>query len=312
MSVDKTTSAEKVLRIAIPALLIYGGIKVFNMFAPELIEFFSNVWRLVFLGVPFAALFAFVATNPKFIWMQYTTLIRKIVSFFIKLDPLSFMERYVDLLIKKKANLDKIKTNLSAKKVALERKIEESESQMEENIRLGKAAVANNNKERAGYYGELVQGNKESLRLYEPIYTKMEHNLTFLNKLSENWGYSIEKLRATIERKRTEFETLRDAAKALNQATDFINGETEEGKIYKESIIALEQSVSEKIAYIDEFEKNAKGILDQIDLERTANRTEGLDALQDALGDKLLLPSEWLNVTPVKPVFSNNYETLLK
>ena len=110
MSVEKTTTQEKILRIAIPALLIFGGIKIFNIFAPELIEFFSNVWRLAFLGVPLAIIIVTVATNPKFIWMQYTTLIRNIVGFFIKLDPLSFMERYVDILIKKKDNLDKIKT----------------------------------------------------------------------------------------------------------------------------------------------------------------------------------------------------------
>lgn len=312
MSIEKTTNTEKFVRILMLGIIAFGAVKLYNFIAPDINMFIHNIRYLLAFGVPLAALFAFVATNPMFIWMKFKTLSRKITGFFIKLDPLSFMERYVDILIKKKANLDKIKTNLAAKKVALERKMNEAENQMEENTRLGKAAIQVSNKAKASYYGEMLAGNKESIELYTPIYQKMSHNLDFLNKVSENWEYSIQKLQGTIERKRTEYEALRDAAKALNQATEFINGNTEEGRIYKESILALEANVSQKIAFINEFEKNSKGILEAIDIEKAANRTEGLDALQEALGDNLLLPEDWVSNAPVTKVVTTNYDHLLK
>lgn len=294
MSVEKTTNTEKIIRILMIAGIAYGGILAYNAIAPNINKFLDNMWYLLGVGVPLAGIITFALINPMFLWMGFKNISRKITGFFIKLDPLSFMERYVDILKEKKENLDKIKTNLQAKKVALERRIEQTKDELEENTRLGKGAININNKEQASYYGELLVGNKESLELYKPIYDKMSYNLSFLDKVSENWEYSIRKLESTIQRKRTEYEALRDAAKALNQATEFINGNTEEGRIYKESIVALEANVSEKIAFINEFEKNSKNIMEAIDIEKAANRTDGLDALQSALGDNLLLPSDWI------------------
>lgn len=299
MSVEKTTNTEKFVRLLMLGGIAFGAIKAYNFIAPDINMFIHNLWYLLGFGVPLAVLVGFAITNPMFLWMGFKTISRKITGFFIKLDPLSFMDRYVDLLIKKKANLDKIKTHLAAKKLSLERKIDETHEKIRENTRLGKAAVSMGNQQQAAMYGELLAGNKESIELYTPIYEKMNKNLTFLDNVSENWGYSIEKLSATIVRKREEFEALRDAANALNQATEFINGNTEEGRIYKESIVALEANVSEKIAFIDEFEKNSKNIMESINIEKTANRSEGLQALQDEFGDKLLLPDDWLKTGSV-------------
>lgn len=85
---------EKVFRIAIPAALIWGGIKLFNSeIAPTLIEFFNNFWVLVGVGVPALMLILYVMQNPMFIWQTYKNLCHKITSFFVKLDFLSYMDK---------------------------------------------------------------------------------------------------------------------------------------------------------------------------------------------------------------------------
>lgn len=61
----------------------------------------------------------YVISNPAFIWMQYKNFCHYITSFFIKLDPLSFMDRYIDVLTTKRQGLQESKKDLKAKGIEL-------------------------------------------------------------------------------------------------------------------------------------------------------------------------------------------------
>ena len=272
---------EKLIRLAIPAGLIYGGIKLFNAFSPTLIEFFDNFWHLVWVGAPAVLLALYVMQNPTFIWMGYQTLCRKITSFFIKMDPLSFMDRYVDLLRIKRKGLQKNTTDLNANKIALERDMAQLKANIDEKMRMSKAAKALGDNEEAAHQASIAMTDKGSFDLYAPILRKMEANLEFLKKLDSNWGRSIEKLSHTVEAKRKEFTTLKTMAKALNCAAEFASGDTEANRIYKESVLALESQVTKSLAYIEEFETNSKGVMKSIDLEKQMQSDEGLELLAE-------------------------------
>jgi low affinity Fe/Cu permease len=270
---------EKIIRLAIPAGLIYGGIKLFNAFAPTLIEFFNNFWHIVLVGAPAVFLTLFVLQNPTFLWMGYKTLCRKITSFFIKMDPLSFMDRYVDLLRSKRKGLQASKTSLNANKLQLVRDMADLKKNIDEKMRMSKAAKNMGDNEEASHQAGLAMTDKGSYDLYAPILNKMESNLIFLSKLDENWGRSIEKLSHTVEAKRKEFTTLKTMAKALNCAEEFAKGDTEANRIYKESVLALEEKVTQSLAYIEQFETDSKGVMKTIDLEKQMQSDEGLELL---------------------------------
>lgn len=271
---------EKIIRLAIPAGLIFGGIKLFNAFAPTLIEFFNNFWNIVLVGAPAVFLTLFVLQNPTFLWMGYKTLCRKITSFFIRMDPLSFMDRYVDLLRTKRKGLQASKTQLNAKRIELERDMEALKKSVDEKMRRSKAAKSMGDMVQAAHESDLAMTDKGSFDLFAPILFKMKNNLIFLDKLDENWGRSIEKLSHTVEAKRKEFLTLKTMAKALNCAEEFAKGDTEANRIYKESVLALEERVTQSLAYIEQFETDSKGVMKSIELEKQMNSDEGLELLE--------------------------------
>lgn len=294
-SVGKSHPVEKIVRLLIPLTLIWGGIKLFNAFAPTLITFFSNFWVLVGVGVPAIALVLYVAQNPKFLWMGYKTLCNKLTSFFIKLDPLSFMERYIDILNEKLKNLRVSKTTLEGKKVKLERLIDKLSGEVNDGMKKAMAAKKLGNEAVMNNEAYMASSTKQSVDLYTPILERMTNNLTFLSKLEENWDLSIQRLSHDVSRKREEYENLREMAKALGQAEEFANGDTEAGKIYQESVLALEDIVTQKIAYISEFEKKSKNIMGAIDIEKQMMNDEGMAMLEEYMkNDHLLLPeSDW-------------------
>lgn len=275
----KPNFLEKIIRLAIPAGLIYAGVLLFNAFAPTLIDFFNNFWHIVIVGAPAVFLALYVLQNPALLWMGYKTLCRKITSFFIRMDPLSFMDRYVDLLKDKRRGLQENKTKLKAKKIELERECESLKAQINEYLAMSKAAKATGDSRLSDLKSGLASTLKGSYDLYVPILTKMKTNLEFLDKLDENWGFSIEKLSLTVEAKRKEFTTLKTMAAALGAAEEFAKGDTEANRIYKESCAALEENVTKKIAFIEEFENNSKDVMKSMDLEKAMMSGEGLDLL---------------------------------
>ena len=76
-------------------------------------------------------------------------------------------------------------------------------------------------------------------------------------------------------------------------------------KIYQQSVELLEENVTQKIAYIEEFEKNSKTIMGSIDIEKQMMNQDGLQLLNSYINgnhNQLLLPEEkWADVINIKP-----------
>jgi len=292
---QKSHWLEKIFRLAIPAGLIWGGIKLFNYMAPTLITAFQNFWVLCAVGIPAVFLIMYVVSNPMLIWMTYKNICHKITGLLIKLDFLSYMDRYVDILKEKRKNLQKSKQFIAGKKVELQRKIDKLTESMNQFLKLAKAAKQLGDNLKAGHNASLAGGDKETLELYIPMLRKLEANLLFLDKLDTNWGYGIEKLEHEVNRLRTQYQTMSEMAKAVGQAAEFANGDTEEAKVYKMSVAALEESLSQKVAAIEEFEKNSKNIMGNIDLEQQVQQNEGMDLLDQYMANNstLFLPEDF-------------------
>ncbi len=312
---QKPTGLEKLIRLAIPAGLIYGAIKLFNAFSPTLIDFFNNFWHIALIGTPAVFLVLFILKNPTFLWMGYKTLCRKITSFFIKLDPLSYMQRYIDYLREKRVELQQTKQSLNGDRVELEREIDSLKGNVEKGMKMASAAMKIGDRETANHQAEMANMDKKSIDLYIPIMNKMNSNLEFLNKLDENWGRSIESLAHTVERKRKEFEMLKKTAKALGKASEFASGDTEANRIYQESVIALEQNVSQKIAYIDEFMTNSKGAMKSMDIEKQMMNDEGMEMLDSYMKNGTVFLNEdfkkyEISVDPSADIFGKPIKTI--
>lgn len=287
----KTTGTEKVIRLLLLGALIYGGMKLFNALAPTVISFATNIYRILILGVPLAFITLYVISNPFLIWTQYKRLCRFITSGFIKMDPLSIMKGYLEYLHNKKDNLDKVKVGLDGRRISLKRKLASLENDIKSNTELGRAALKTNEKQ-ATQLGTFVIGDKESLTLFKNLYEEVDNKCTFLNSLSENWGYAIEGLERLISRKEEEYIVLRETVKALKEAKAFAQA-NEATRAYDESVKALEINVSEKLAFIDDFDQKVKPAMEHINLEKNVRAEKGLAALKALEDDKFMLPADF-------------------
>lgn len=246
--------AEKYVRWIIPAILVGVGVLFFNKIAATLIHFFDNIASLMgsiaaaglmtlVVGLPIL----YVIQNPAFVATFWKAISKKITGFFVKLDPLSFMDAFIDKLKEKRANLQRVKVKIEV----------------------------------AAMLSRKATGDGESIKLYKPLYDRMVKYLTFFEKLDGTLATTIEGTEYEVARKREEYLTIKDAYKGLSDAEIFINSDNEDAKVFQMSLAALEENVTQKIAYIDDFEKRSKGMLDDMDVEKQMMNDEGLRLLEE-------------------------------
>lgn len=301
---QKTDPREWITRLGIPAAIgfgIYLILPFLTDFAMKIQEFAkaavgATLWMVILgvlaLVVGLPVLYAI--TNPMVVWMKYRSWCRKVTAGIVKMDPISFMESYIELLKKKMKNLVRIIQDLIANRISLQREVESLKKSAKEKMTLAQAAKKMGEEDEAAHQAGMAQQDIESVNLYTPMLERFNTNINYLEKLKTNWNRNIEKLSFTVERKKREWEMLNKMAKAFGMAEEFASGESEASQLYFASVKALEEKVSNSMAYIEEFEKNAAGKMKTIDLEKAVMDEEGMSALEQYMqSGKLFIDEDY-------------------
>ena len=288
----RVNGAQKFFAYALMAVAAFFVIKGVNRWIlPELEFFVKHLALTMAIGAIPVYLIGYAITHPLIIWGFFKTLSYKLTYWLIKQDPLSVMDRYVEYLKKKLGELGATVKILTGKKIKLDRKIAELQGRMEDNLKLGNSAIKQGKTTAASTFGTKVQTDENTLGLLIPLQTRINKSLGFLQGLQENWQYGIEKLEYQIDGKRQEYEIIRETTKGLKSTEAFINSDNEAARAYGMGLKALEEEVTQKLGYIEEFNRNSKGIMDAINIEKQSNQDEGLAKLEKYMQNgKITMP----------------------
>ena len=288
---DKTTGWQKGIAFALMGGTAYLIFMLLAAALPTLIAAAQSLVLLVGMAIVFGLPALYMITNPLVVWGFFKTLAWNFTKFLIKMDPLSVMDRYVEYLKKKIEGLGKAIEGLTGKRDKLSRKIDELNDTIAENTKFGKAAVAQGKNAAAGTYGIKIQTDRSTLNLLTPLLQRANRNLELMQQLSENWSTSVEQLTYQIQGKRAEFEIISETYKGLKTAEDFVNSDSTAAKLYGQSVLELENQVTQRMGYIEEFERKSKGLMSNISIEKEANMDAGLAELQQTMeSGQLMLP----------------------
>jgi hypothetical protein len=144
-------------------------------------------------------------------------------------------------------------------------------------------------------YAAIGATNLSSYQRLLPTEAKMKKNLELLAKVEENWGNSIEKLAAECSVRRSEYLAMKSAAETMDQISEFLNGESEESKVFFESLGQLDQQLALSVSKIEAFEKRSKNMMTTADLEKEIMSEQGMSMLDEyeALGQDIFLPEDF-------------------
>lgn len=282
---------EKWFKWVLLAIAAGLGIYFYGSISSFLAETVWNTWNIIKYGTLPALAILFWWQYPDFVAMTYRNICKYIQAAFIKSDPLSYMDRYADLLVRKLNNLGKNKRAIKAELVATDQQIETDKKTWQDNLGWAKAAKQEGDVETAASYAMEAKNAEDSIKQAMPGRQKLSVSIEFMGKLEKNWAISIKGIRSFNERKRRDYKTLKRQARALNQSQEFLKGETPAAQLYNQSIQIANEQMAQWRAYVEDFEERAAPILKKGDIEARAQQNAGLELLDEYMkNDKLMLP----------------------
>lgn len=275
--VDLTTPAQK----AFALVLLIGVLVLLYWALPPLVLILQNLWLALILGVPLLFVVGYAIYNPFMIWGIFKTLSWNLTKWIVSKDILGTMERYYDHLVIKHTKLNETLNKIVGVKKTLERQMSEIGAKINEDELILKNPHANISESQLTIIANKVAVNRGIMNGVMPRYETIETQVNYLQQLSDIWGADIRKLRDTLDAKIQEYEMYKNLDGALGSAKEFINGDNEQGKVFNESLKQLEQNVTQYMANIENFEKNAKPFIEEGKIKQSLLEEQGRAIIEE-------------------------------
>lgn len=274
--VDLTNQNQKIFA----GILIVVVLMLFWYLLPPLITLFTNLWLLAILAIPVV----FVVMNPMLMWNLFKQISWTLTKRLISADKLGYMYRYYDYLLSKIESLNQSINNVTSMKIKLQRKIGE----LKERIDANKQSAIHYQKEDANKYKLVINSlatkidiDTKQLETLLPRAVDVEKQEKYLKELSESMSSNAEQLKYTLDSKAEEYKLLKELAEASGTASEFLKGNSEEYKLYQESLSQIENSVTQYTATVENFERKVRPILDTMSADKSISEQNGLKMIEE-------------------------------
>ena len=273
-NIDLTNDKQKIFA----GILLGGVILLLYFLLPPFIVFLQNLWLAAILFIPII----YIIMNPFTIWTLFKSLSWYLTKSLISKNKLGYMYGYYDYLVKKIANLNDNIKNISGVKIKIERKIGEIKIAIEDSK---KRIVEYEHRKQPETVlrplrNKLIVDTKQ-LEVLLPRYINIESQEKYLKKLEEAWAADIQDLKYTLDSKTEEYELMKEVAEATDNAAEFLKGNSEELKVFNESLKQIEDKVTQYTANIEDFGNKIKPVLLEYDVKQDIKNDEALKLIEE-------------------------------
>jgi phage shock protein A len=205
---------------------------------------------------------------------------RKITSWFVKIDPIAILETYVENLYKNLSDMDSHIGKLKGQMIKMKTIVETNEREMEQSLRLADAAKKKGNMDvvviNTRQYGRLEESNQR----YKGLLAKMEILYRILSKMHTNSGYLIKDIENEVRIKKQEREAIKSGYSAMKSAMNIIKGDPDKKQMFDQAMEAIVDDVSNKVGEMERFMEVSSTFIDSIDIQNGVYEQKGLELLE--------------------------------
>lgn len=251
-------------------------------FLPAITVILSNAVYAVIFFVVLAGLL-YLIFDKKFrnlIWFFYKVIMRKITSWFVRIDPIAILETYVEHLYKNLRDMDTNIGKLKGQMQKMKMVVETNEREMEQSIRLAEAAKKKGNMDvvviNTRQYGRLEDSNKR----YKELLAKMEILYRILSKMHTNSEYLVKDIENEVRIRKQEREAIKAGYSAMKSAMNIIKGDPDKKQMFDQAMEAIVDDVSNKVGEMERFMEVSATFIDSIDIQNGVYEQKGLELLE--------------------------------
>ena len=253
------------------------------VFLPALIGFITKPIPLTLL-VLFSMITAYALidrSTRKSVWFIYKNTMRWITSFFVKIDPISVLNKYLADLSANLDNLKKQSAKLRGQMHKMKELIHNNELLVKQNLAEAQTARLNDQQTdlivKSRKAGRLQESN---LRL-EALYQKMVVLYQILTRMFDNSTILYEDINDQILIKEQEQKAVHATHNAMKSARSIIKGNPDKRALFDTAMEAVAEDVGNKMGELERFMHASNNFMNAIDLQNGVFEESGLKLLEE-------------------------------
>lgn len=211
---------------------------------------------------------------------MYKSVMRKLTSFFITIDPIGILENYVDDLEDNLRKMGKQIGNIRGQMRKLKTLIKDNSEEMTQNLRIAQKA-----KEK-GIQNQMVLASRKAARLketnekYSELLSKMEILYRVLTKMYQNSEILLEDTKDQVKLKKEERKAIRASHSAMKSAMNVISGDADKRQLFDAALEEIADDVANKVGEMEHFMEMSSNFMESVDLQNGIFEEEGLKMLE--------------------------------
>ncbi|HAQ38998.1 MAG TPA: hypothetical protein DCX89_01950 [Saprospirales bacterium] len=268
--------------IVLIALVGGAGYLLFTNMA-AITAFMGNVLGLMVIILAIGAL-VYMVLDPKMrnlVSYMYKSVMRKITSFFVTIDPIGILKNYVEDLEKNLSKLSEQIGNLMGQSQKLSRMHQENEAEIQKQLAIAKKA------KELGDEKNMLLSSRKAARLeevnknYSQLLTKMDILKRMLKKMYGNSEILLEDTKDQVKVKEVERKAIRTSHSAMKSAMNIIAGNTDKRQMFDAAVEHIADDVASKVGEMERMMELSSTFMNTIDLQNGAFEEKGLQMLEE-------------------------------
>ena len=264
------------------AAMIAGlGYLAMAVLPPLLVIMQSTLYLAILSG--FIGLVAYMAMDSRarnLVGNTYKSSMRWITGFFVKMDPISILNSYLDDLAENITQLSGQIGELRGQMRSLESIIEKNTANINKNLLLAEKARAQGDRKSLVIATRKAGRLKESNAKYAILEKQMKHFYKVLTRMYEHSEILHEDTQDQVAIKEVEYRAIRASRSAMEGAKNVISGSSKK-ELFDQSMQAILDDVSQKTGEMERFMDLSKNFMDTMDLQNAEFESEGLELLDN-------------------------------
>jgi len=258
-----------------------GGYALFKAL-PSIIVMMQNLYMAIGLGVGLIVLLTILLDKRNWILAgaMYQSLMRKITSIFITIDPIGIIDNYIRKLKNNIETLDKQLASLLGQKEKVNMVITTAKKKMVESLKIARQADKQGKKNETGLHAKEAQRQKNMMENMQFVYNKIEFLYKVLSKIMENSQVILQDTINEVEVKKIERKTWQATSSAIRSAQSVILGNPDQRALFDASMEEVANDIAQKTGEMDRFVDRTAHIMSTIDLRNGVMQDEGLELLK--------------------------------
>ena len=260
------------------ALLAWGGITFGTALASLAAGLIGKIAIFGVLGV--LILTALDGRTRNLVGYMYQSIMRKITSIFVTIDPMGILKNYLSDLQSNLKKMGKQIGNLKGQMRNLKNQLANNNKEIEQNLAIARKAKQVGNEKQLVLSTRKAARLKETNEKYIALHNKLAVLYRVLTKMYSNSEILLEDTKDQVRVKEQERKAIRASHSAMKSAMSIIKGDPDKRAMFDQAMQGIADDVANKVGEMERFMEMSSDFMQSIDLQEGIFEEKGLKMLE--------------------------------